>query len=94
VYLDRDWLSSLAYGYSVAEHDGGQLLADRCAWAWRCLAAGQLALPGTYVVFDVAAATSLRRRAARLQHDHPWSHTGPLHRLRYFYTWPARSSPT
>jgi predicted ATPase len=90
VYVDRDWLSALAYAYSIADIDGGQLLRERCAWAQDCLADGRLLLADTYVIFHVTAATSLRRRAGVLQDDHPWSHPGPLGRLRYFYTWPAQ----
>jgi hypothetical protein len=90
VYLDRDWLSALAYAYSIADRDGGLLLHQRCAWAQDSLAAGHLLLGDSYVIFHVTAATSLRRRAAALQGDHPWSHPQPLARLRYFYTWPAQ----
>jgi hypothetical protein len=42
------------------------------------------------VIFDIAVTTSLRRRAARLDSDHPWTTPGPLARLRYFYTRPAQ----
>jgi hypothetical protein len=42
------------------------------------------------VIFDVAVTTSLRRRSARLDSDHPWTTTGPLRRLRYFYTRPIQ----
>ena len=90
VYADRDWLSALAYAYSIAGSDGGRLLRQRCAWAQDCLASGQLLLPGTYVIFHVTAATSLRRPSGLLDSDHPWSHPGHLQRLRYFYTWPAQ----
>jgi hypothetical protein len=90
VYLDRDWLSALAYAYSIADRDGGRLLRRRCAWAQGALAAGHLLLADSYVIFHVTAATSLRRRAGVLQDDHPWSHPEPLDRLRYFYTWPAQ----
>jgi hypothetical protein len=90
VYLDRDWLTALAYAYCTADADRGQLLRQRCAWAWACLVAGQLQLPDIYVIFHVAPATSIRRRAGTLDSDHPWSHPGPLARLRYFYTWPAQ----
>jgi predicted ATPase len=90
VYLDRDWLSALAYAYSIADIDSGQLLRQRCAWAHDCLAGGQLLLADTKLIIDGTAATSLRRRSGALQDDHPWSHPGPLDRLRYFYTWPAQ----
>jgi hypothetical protein len=90
VYADRDWLSALAFAYSIAGADGGQLLRQRCNWARDCLGVGQLLLPHAYVIFDVAVATSLRRRAARPNGDHPWTTEGPLRRLRYFYTWPTQ----
>lgn len=89
-YADRDWLSALAYAYSVADTDSGQLLRQRCAWAQDCLAAGQLLLPDAYVIFHVTVATSLHRRPGLPDSDHPWSRAGPLQRLRYFYTWPAQ----
>jgi hypothetical protein len=90
VYSDRDWLSALAYAYSIADRDGGRLLRQRCAWALDSLAAGHLLLADSYVIFHVTMATSLRRRAGTLQDDHPWSRREPLDRLRYFYTWPAQ----
>lgn len=90
VYLDRDWLTALAYAYSIVGQDGGQLLRCRCAWARDRLGSGQLLLADTYAVFHVAPATSLQRRAGTLDDGHPWSQPGPLRRLRYFYTWPAQ----
>ena len=90
VYADRDWLSALAYAYSIAGSDSERLLRQRCVWAQDCLADGQLLLPDTYVIFHVTVATSLRRRSGLLDSDHPWSHPGSLQRLRYFYTWPAQ----
>lgn len=94
VYADRDWLSSLAFAYSIAASDDGTLLRDRACWALTCLAAGTLVLPGSYVVFQVDVATSLRRRAGRLRPGHPWSHPAPLWRLQHFYTGPARAIAT
>jgi hypothetical protein len=90
VYLDRDWLSALAYAYSVAGTDDGQLLRRRCEWAHARIASGELLLPDTYVIFQLTAAASLRRRVGSLQTGHPWSHPAPLQRLAYFYTWPAQ----
>jgi predicted ATPase len=90
VYADRDWLSALAYAYSIAGIDGGQLLRQRCEWVQDCLASRQLLLPHAYVIFDVAVTTSLRRRSARLDSGHPWTIPGPLRRLRHFYAWPAQ----
>jgi predicted ATPase len=90
VYADRDWLSSLAYAYSIADRDGGTLLRDRARWAITCLDSGMLLLPGTYMIFDLDVVTSLRRRAGRLRHGHPWSEPRPLGRLQRFYTDPAQ----
>lgn len=89
VYADRDWLSSLSYAYSTAATDGGALLRHRAAWAASRLRDGSLLLPGLYVIFDLAPATSLGRRADRLRPGHPWNHPGPLRRLRDFYTCPS-----
>jgi predicted ATPase len=89
VYADRDWLSSLAYAHSAAPADGGELLRRRCAWAASSLQRGSLLLPGTYAVFDLDLQASLQRRSGRLRPGHPWSHPGPLARLRDFYTAPA-----
>jgi predicted ATPase len=89
VYADRDWLSALAYACSIASHDDGQLLRQRASWALGCLRQGALLLPGTWVVFQLDAATSLHRRAGRLRPGHPWSEPGPLRRLQDFYAAPA-----
>lgn len=85
VFADRDWLSALAYAYSIAETDGGALLGERIAWAEKHLTVGNLLLPDAYAIFDLDVPTSLHRRAATLRHDHPWSHPAALHRVRDFY---------
>ena len=91
VYADRDWLSSLAYAYSVADRDGGLLLRQRTGWVIGCLGRGALLLPATWVIFQVNVATSLRRRAGRLRPGHPWSEPGPLRRLQDLYADPAQA---
>lgn len=88
VICDRDWLSSVAYAYSVADSDGGSLLRTRSAWAATCFEDGALLVPGTYLIFHIDTATSLRRRAGRLKDGHPWSLPGPLRRLQHFYADP------
>lgn len=62
IYLDRDWLSALAYAYSIADQDDGQLLRRRCSWARDRLGSGELLLAGTYVIFHVTPATGPVRR--------------------------------
>jgi predicted ATPase len=88
VYADRDWLSSLSYAYATAAADGGSLLRQRASWAASHLRDGSLLLPGTYVIFDLDPATSLRRRSGRLRPGHPWSQPAALLRLRDFYARP------
>ena len=90
VFSDRDWLSSLAYAYSIADTDHGVLLTERIRWASEHVNAGRLYVADAYVVFDLDITTSLRRRAETLRHAHPWSRPGPLQRLRTFYHDPAR----
>lgn len=87
VVCDRDWLSSLAYAYTVP--DGGDLLRRRCRWAQHHLRAGSLRTADRYVILDVDADTSLERRAHRLTTGHPWSTRAGLTRLRAFYRHPA-----
>ncbi|MGH3623096.1 MAG: AAA family ATPase [Sciscionella sp.] len=89
VFCDRDWLSALAYAYSVADDDHGALLATRTRWASDCLDRGDLSLDSTYVVFQLDPVVSLRRRAHRLTPGHPWSSLPALIRLATFYTDPA-----
>lgn len=90
VYADRDWLSSLAYAYSIADIDDGALLSERIAWADNHLISGNLRLPDVYAIFDLDVPTSLHRRAATIRQDHPWSHPAALQRLREFYRNPLR----
>ncbi|MBY8889209.1 AAA family ATPase [Streptomyces sp. PTM05] len=79
VWVDRNWLTALAYAAST----GG--LAERAAWAYRHLAAGTLLPPRCWIVLDVPPTVSLARRRARLEPAHPWWNVGVLHRLRDFY---------
>lgn len=90
VFVDRDWLSSLAYAYSIADTDDGALLRERIFWADKHLTVGNLLLPDTYAIFDLDGSTSLARRAEMLRPGHPWSHPDALHRLRDFYRNPVR----
>lgn len=86
VYVDRDWLSSLSYAYSIACADSGALLRQRCIWTASRLRDGGLLLPSVYVMFDIDPRTSLRRRSGRLRPGHPWNRPDALRRLREFYT--------
>ncbi|MFD7161389.1 AAA family ATPase [Kribbella sp. NPDC059898] len=86
VWLDRDWLTSLAYAASLADH---ALLTHRATWAVQCLAAGELDIADTYVVLHVDPGTSLARRAARLNPGHVWAHQAALGLLARFYTDPV-----
>jgi thymidylate kinase len=89
VFSDRDWLSSLAYAYSIADTDRGALLSERVAWAHEYLDAGSLLLADIYAVFDLDVTTSLLRRSGTLRHEHPWSQPSALRRLRVFYRDPV-----
>jgi hypothetical protein len=53
----------LAYAYSVADTDHGELLSNRARWASDCLDDGDLTLGSTYIVFQLDPTTSLQRRA-------------------------------
>lgn len=79
VWVDRDWLTALAWSAST---DG---LARRAAWAFRHLTAGQLSPPHRWIILDLPPHLSLQRRADRLQPGHPWSDPAVLTRLRAFY---------
>ncbi|MGH3565015.1 MAG: AAA family ATPase [Pseudonocardia sp.] len=83
VFCDRDWLSALAYAYSVTDDE---LLTDRADWVSDCLDRRVLTLASTYVVFQLDPSVSLRRRADRLTPGHPWSSRPGLIRLATFYT--------
>ncbi|MEV6868277.1 AAA family ATPase [Streptosporangium subroseum] len=91
VYVDRDWLSSLSYAYSIGDTDQQKLLTERATWALEQLRVGALCLPDLYLVFDLDIATSLRRRSGMLDRGHPWSGARALRRLRAFYRHPARA---
>jgi ATPase subunit of ABC transporter with duplicated ATPase domains len=88
VWLDRDWISSLAYAYSLGDR---QLLAARAKWAFECLDAGDLTTADTYVVLHVDPAASLARRASRLNAGHIWSTAAGLLELHGFYADPIRA---
>lgn len=79
VWVDRDWLTALAWAAST----GG--LAERAAWAYRHLAAGRLIPPHRWIILDLPPHLSLQRRAQRLHPGHPWSDPAVLERLRAFY---------
>ncbi len=83
VWVDRDWLTALAWSASTSG------LTERAAWAHHHLADGQLVLPQRWIILDLPPAVSLRRRARRLEADHPWSRAAILERLRAFYRDPA-----
>jgi thymidylate kinase len=83
VWLDRDWLTALAFAASTTGLD------ERAAWAYGHLTAGRLVLPRCWIVLDLAPALSLRRRSGRLQAGHPWTDMDVLERLRGFYRDPA-----
>lgn len=89
VFCDRDWLSALAYAYSVADTDHGELLNSRARWASECLNRGDLIVADTYVVFPLDPTVSLLRRAHRVTPGHPWSSPPGLIRLSTFYSDPA-----
>jgi hypothetical protein len=89
VICDRDWFSALAYAYSVADTDHGELLRSRAHRASDCLDHGDLTLASTYIVFQLDPTISLQRRANRLTPRHPWSGLPGLIRLAAFYADPA-----
>ncbi|MDT3398296.1 AAA family ATPase [Streptomyces sp. B1866] len=83
VWVDRDWLTALAFAAST----GG--LSERAAWAHGHLSAGRLVLPLRWIVLDLPPNISLQRRHGRQEAGHPWSDTAVLDRLRAFYRDPA-----
>jgi hypothetical protein len=89
VCVDRDWVSALAYAYSLPATLGAGLLSERARWAAEALDIGGLAVAGTYLVFHLDPVTSLQRRAGRLAPNHPWSRLAGLTRLARFYRDPA-----
>jgi thymidylate kinase len=84
VWVDRDWLTALAWSAST---NG---LTQRAAWAHHHLAGAQLVLPHRWIILDLPPTVSLQRRARRLEAGHPWSRAAALERLRVFY----RDPPT
>lgn len=85
VWLDRDWLTSLAYAASIADR---ALLAERAGWAADRLASGDLEVADIYVVLHIDNGASLARRADRLTAGHAWSSPPGLVRLGQFYADP------
>lgn len=85
VFCDRDFLTSLAFAYSIADRG---LLSQRVSWALTHLAAGRLVVGDAYLVLDVTPLLSLARRSGRLSSSHPWSRRSELERLRRFYRSP------
>jgi thymidylate kinase len=83
VWVDRDWLTALAFAASTTG------LAQRAAWAYGHLSAGRLVLPRRWIVLDLPPALSLQRRSSRLEAGHPWTHPEVLERLCSFYRDPA-----
>jgi thymidylate kinase len=88
LWLDRDWLTALAWSASTSG------LSGRAAWAHGHLTNGQLLLPQRWIVLDVPPVLSLMRRAPRLEKGHPWSDITALERLRDFYRDPVTALTT
>jgi predicted ATPase len=91
VWVDRDWITSLAYAHSLIDDEPSAwaLMADRIGWAQRHLQEGRLAVATAYLVLLVDPGESLRRRRGHLDPAHPWSRPRPLARLEEFYRDPA-----
>lgn len=87
VFCDRDWISALAYAASL--NDDARLLRARITWVAERVRFGDLALPDTYIVFDLDPDTSIARRTNRLTPGHPWSTRNGLQRLAVFYADPV-----
>lgn len=83
VWVDRDWLTALAWAASTTG------LAERVSWAYGHLTGGRLVAPRRWIVLDLPPAVSLQRRHGRLAAGHPWSDATVLGRLRRFYRDPA-----
>jgi len=79
VWVDRDWLTALAWSASTSG------LTGRAVWAHDHLADGHLVLPQLWIILDLPPAISLRRRAGRMEAGHSWSRPIVLERLRAFY---------
>jgi predicted ATPase len=89
VYCDRDWLSALAYAYSLTGERAHRLREVRTAWAAEQLRCGRLLLPDAYVIYDLGPQASAARRGGGLRPEHPWWQIDALVRLREFYAHPA-----
>ncbi len=84
--VDRNFLSSLAYAYSIrASSQGADLERKRVQWCRQGLVSGRFDHPRAYCVFDCPAPVSLRRRGIVAPGEHPWTQPSPLHELRRFY---------
>jgi thymidylate kinase len=88
VWVDRDWLTALAWAAST------DCLTLRADWAYRHLTAGRLIPPGRWIIMDLPPYLSLQRRAERLHPGHPWSDPTVLERLRAFYLDPPTQLAT
>ncbi|MGH8906386.1 MAG: hypothetical protein ACRD0K_07710 [Egibacteraceae bacterium] len=82
--VDRNFLSSLAYAYSIRSQ-GAALLRERVWWCRRNLASGRFEHPRVYCVFDCPVPVSLGRRGIVASGGHPWTEHAPLCELRRFY---------
>lgn len=86
VVVDRNFLTALAYAYSVRRQPGQRrLLSERVEWLRRHLTAGSFRHPALYCVLDLDADTSLQRRGREKPSDHPWAQRTVLDELRAFY---------
>ncbi len=79
LWVDRDWLTGLAWAASTGD------LGWRADWAFGHLTAGRLMTPRRWIILDLPPDISLKRRAQHLQPGHPWSDPVVLQRLRAFY---------
>jgi thymidylate kinase len=82
LWIDRDWLTALAWAASAGN------LAERTRWAHQHLLAGRLLLPTHWYVLNVPPQVSLLRRRNQLLPGHPWSQLPVLERLHVFYNDP------
>ncbi len=86
VIVDRNFLSSLAYAYSIrSSNQGAQLLVERIGWCRERLASGQFEHPRIYCIFDCPIQLSLSRRGIAQPGDHSWTTWQVLRELRRFY---------
>lgn len=86
VIVDRNFLSSLAYAYSIrSSNHGAQLLVERIGWCRERLASGQFEHPKVYCIFDCPIQLSLSRRGIVQPGEHSWTTWQVLRELRHFY---------